>query len=256
MSTQVYQLSGAGQASLPNAPISSPRDPASTDIISPAGNPYQLGQFWRNTTTGSVFEYLTAGNWVEVSQAGGGPLTSLTGDTGTAIPSAGNIKIAGTTNQITTTASGSTVTASLPSAITAPGSLTTTTSLAATTTVTAGTGITATTGNITATNGNLVFGTAGNKISTVAASNTTAAGANAFGTTTLTAGTATVSTTAITASSIVLLTRQVANSSTAIGVPTKGTVVAGTSFVINALNPTDATVQTNDVSTIGWQIIN
>src|SRR5688572_1793938 len=46
------------------------------------------------------------------------------------------------------------------------------------------------------------------KINAPAASNTTAAGSNAFGTVTLVGGTATVSTTAVTASSIILLTRQ------------------------------------------------
>ena len=58
------------------------------------------------------------------------------------------------------------------------------------------------------TQGNLNFLASGNKINTPASSNTTSAGANAFGTVTLTSGTATVSTTAITSSSILLLSRQ------------------------------------------------
>lgn len=101
--------------------------------------------------------------WTPIG-GGGLAVATLTGDTGTATPSAGNIKIAGTANQITTAASGATVTLTLPAAITAPGSLTATTSLAATTSVTAGTTITATLGNITATNGSFVASTAGTGI--------------------------------------------------------------------------------------------
>ena len=67
------------------------------------------------------------------------------------LPTAGNIDIVGTANQVGVSNAGSTVTLSLPAAITAPGSLTTTTTLAATTTVTAGTGLIATTGGVTAT---------------------------------------------------------------------------------------------------------
>jgi len=51
-------------------------------------------------------------NWVELATASG-DLLNLTGDTGTALPSAGSIKLAGTAAQIATAASGSTVTFSL-----------------------------------------------------------------------------------------------------------------------------------------------
>lgn len=95
------------------------------------------------------------------------------------------------------------------------------------------------------------------KINGPAASNTTAAGSNAFGTVTLTAGTATVSTTAVTANSIILLTRQSVGSSTALGQLTIGTKTAGTSFVINAATQgTPGTPLSSDVSVVGWQIIN
>lgn len=119
--------------------------------------------------------------------------------------------------------------------------------------LTATTSITATLGAITATNGNLVLGTAGNKLSI-------ATGVNAsVGTATLVGGTATVSTTAVTASSVILLTRQSigATGAAALGQLTVGTVVAGTSFVINAVQAADATaLQASDVSVIGYQIIN
>jgi len=82
-----------------------------------------------------------------------------------------------------------------------------------------------------------------NKLNIVTGSNASA------GTAVLVAGTVTVSTTAITASSIVILTCQVLGTVTVASALTKGTVVAGTSFVINSAVVTDT-------STIGWLIIN
>jgi hypothetical protein len=70
---------------------------------------------------------------------------------------------------------------------------------------------------------------------------------------TLASGTATVSTSAASTSANYVLTRCAANSSTAIGVPSVGTVTAGTSFVINALSATN-TVATGDLSTVCWWI--
>lgn len=124
-------------------------------------------------------------------------------------------------------------------------------SLAATATLTAGTGI-------TATNGNFVFGTAGNKVTRPAATTTTA-GANSFGSVTLVGGTATVSTTAVTASSLIKLWRQSIGSTGAqpLGFLTIGTITANTSFVINAVEVSLATsLQTTDVSVVGWEIVN
>lgn len=97
MSIQAYQTSGSGTVAVPNSPILSPRSPTTTDIVSPAGNPYQLLQGWKNTTTGAVFEYAGGGIWVEVvDSGGGGPITTLTGNTGGAIaPIAGNVNILG-----------------------------------------------------------------------------------------------------------------------------------------------------------------
>jgi hypothetical protein len=242
------------------------RAPTTTDIL------YPIGKRWIDTvgnaqyilTSQSAVANVTSALWVA---SGGGTieLSTLTGDSGTATPSGGNIKIAGTANQITTAASGSTVTLSLPAAITTPGSLTTTTTLAsgttvvAGTTVTGGTGVIATTGNVTATNGNLVLGTAGNKIVSTSVASTTTAGANSFGTVTLGSGTATIATTAVTASSIIMLTRQSPGSTGAnpLGMLSVGTITASTSFVINALTTANSTTNvTTDVSVIGWMIIN
>lgn len=125
--------------------------------------------------------------------------------------------------------------------------------------LTATTSITATLGNITATNGNIVRGTAGNKdvYSSVATDGT--AGANSAGTATLAGGTITINTTAVTASSIIRLYRQGigATGAAALGILTVGTIVASTSFVINSVQAADATaLQASDVSVVAWEIVN
>ncbi len=125
--------------------------------------------------------------------------------------------------------------------------------------LTATTSITATLGAITATNGNLVLGTAGNKILSTSVGSAEAAGGNSFGTVTLVGGTATVSTTAVTASSIIFLTRMSVGATGAndLGILSVGTITAATSFVINAWTVTNATVlQGDDVSSIGWMLVN
>lgn len=90
------------------------RAPAATDINFP------IGKHWIDTV--GLAEYVllaksAAGGVITASwspSAGGSAeLSTLTGDTGTATPVAGNIKIAGTANQVVTSASGSTVTLAL-----------------------------------------------------------------------------------------------------------------------------------------------
>ena len=125
--------------------------------------------------------------------------------------------------------------------------------------ITSATTLTATLGDISATNGNLVLGTAGNKIVSTSVASTTTAGANSFGTVTLVGGAATINTSAVTASSIIMLTRQSVGltGAAALGQLSIGTIVANTSFEINAWSAADATaLQASDVSSIGWMIIN
>lgn len=168
------------------------RAPSSSD------NAYPVGKVWVDTTNNAAYTLtslstsgnVTSATWVTTG-GGSGAVATLTGDTGTATPSGGNIKIAGTASQITTAASGSTVTVSLPSSITTPGSLTTTTTL------TGGTGITATTGNIVATAGAVNAGTtmtAGTGITATTGNIVATAGAVNAGTT-MTAGTGITATT-------------------------------------------------------------
>ena len=148
--------------------------------------------------------------------------------------------VLGTASEITaTTASGGVVTLSIPAGFVAPGS------------------ITAASGAITATNGNLVLGTAGNKIISTSVGTTTAAGANSIGSVALVSGTATVATTAITATSLVFLTRESVAGSTALGQISLGTVVAGTSFVIYAATQASpGTPLATDASVVAYMIVN
>jgi hypothetical protein len=252
-----------------------------------ADKSYVKGTLWLDTDSSTSFMWPGTGDWISLGSGTTGAIVTLTGGTGGALsPTAGNMNLLGTANQITSTGSGSTITLSIPAAFTAPGSIVATTTIESTTTMTAGTGLTVTTGNlvasagnisatlgsitaattltatlgaITATNGNLVLGTAGNKILSTSVASTTAAGANSFGKVTLVDGTATVSTTSVTANSIILLTRQGvgATGANALGGLSVGTIVASTSFVINAWSQANATVlETTDVSSIGWMIVN
>lgn len=240
--------------------------PTTSDTGSPT---FPIGKVWIDQvgnaaytlTSLSTIGGVISATWVTTG-GGAGAVATLTGDTGTATPSGGNIKIAGTANQITTAASGATVTISLPSAITTPGSLTTTTSLSATTTVTAGTGITSTTGNIvatagavnagtsmtatlgniTATNGNLSLGTAGNKIVIATGSNAS------VGTSAVMSGTpgaVTVATTASSGTAKIFYSR-----ATTGGTPGEVSITAqdGTGFTL--------TSTANETSTFNWWIIN
>ena len=224
------------------------RAPAATDVN------WSLGKRWLFIGTGEyVLASLTnaggtlVANWTLLG-TNGGPLNTLTGDSGGALtPSSNNINILGTANQVTTTGSGATLTLSTPATFVAPGSIAATTS------------VTATLGNITATNGNFVKGTAGNKDVYTSLATTTAAGANSAGTVTLAGGTATVATTAVTAASKIRIYRQGigATGVAALGALTIGTIVANTSFVINAVESADATgLQVTDVSVVFWEIVN
>jgi len=198
MANQAYQFAGGyGVVAIPNGTQLADRNPVSTDIVSPAGNPYQPGQYWQNKLTGTLYVYLGGGNWEAVAGSGITVVTELTGDTGGAVsPSGGNISILGTAAQIATTGSpsGHSITLSLigpytPATYTAHGVLigegagpivatavgatgtllsgntgadpTFTASPSVSGSLTAGTTITATLGNITATAGNFVASAAG-----------------------------------------------------------------------------------------------
>ncbi len=227
----------------------------------------------------------TAGTLTISLKGGGTAFDSFAPDAGTnpVVPSAlGLCTMAGTANQITTTGGLNTLTFSIPSSFIAPGSIVATTTIASTTTMTAGTGFTVTTGNavvstgnitatlgsvaagttvtagtsitatlgaITATNGNVVLGTAGNKILSTSVASTTTAGANSFGKVSLSSGAAVVNTTAALTNSIIILTTQALGT---VATPMAIAVTArsnGSSFTITSEDATDT-------SSIGWMIIN
>lgn len=210
-----------------------------TAAVAPSSNgtSESVGALYVNTATGNMYGLVgksgSSATWTLLGGASAA-ISTLTGGSGGAIsPSSGNITLAGTANQITTTGAGSTITWALASALTAPGSVTATTTL------------TATLGDITATNGNLVLGTAGNKLSIATGANASVGtSANLSGT----PGTITISTTAVTASSIILLTRNTTGGTLGNLSAPSASIVAGTSFVINS----DA----NETSTVNWMIIN
>lgn len=90
------------------------RNPSPSDVTG-----YSVGQKWVNTVGNSSWTLtsfsssagITTANW-QAEGGGSSALSTLTGNTGTATPSAGNIQIAGAAG-ITTAASGSVVTVSL-----------------------------------------------------------------------------------------------------------------------------------------------
>ncbi len=227
LSPQTTPYYGGGQVNSPADVIQTSGAPSTANIN------HNLGTLAVDNTAGTIYGLASksggTATWA-ILGGGTGAVATETGDTGTATPSGGNIKHAGTANQITTAASGSTITYSLPSAITAPGSLTATTTL------------TATLGNITATNGNLSLGTAGNKIIIATGSN---ASVGTSGNMSGTPGAVTVATTACSATAKVFYCRNVTG-----GTPGQLSITAqdGTGFTLTSTG--------NETSTFNWWIIN
>jgi hypothetical protein len=218
-----------------------------------ADKKYVKGTIWLNTATGSVYMWPGTSTWTTLGTGG-----SL-------------LAVLGTSNQINAVDVLGNITLSLPNAIVAPGSLVATTSIGSGTnihagtnitsggSITAGTTLTANLGAIRANNGNLVLGTAGNKIVSQSIALSAAAGANSFGKVTLVGGTVTVSTSAVTSNSIIMLTRHSVGATGAnpLGMLSVGNIINGTSFVINSLNSANALVlASTDLSNVSWMIIN
>ncbi len=139
------------------------------------------------------------------------------------------VSVLGTANQITANNVAGTVTLSTPATFIAPGSIASTTTL------------TATLGNITATNGNLVLGTAGNKLQIAVGTNGSVGVTPA-----MTTGAVTVSSTAVTANSIILYSVVTPGGSLGTYTLTKS---AGVSFTITSSSATET-------STFNYLIIN
>lgn len=256
------QQSGVVARFPPNIYAITSRAPTSSDYGA------NVGDFWIYLNT-SIWQLVgkpgNVANWIEQSATGN--LATLTGDSGTATPSANNIQIKGTANEVSTVGSSHQIALSIPSTFIAPGSI------ASTSTLTGGTGIVATTGNIvastgnisstlgsvtaattvtatlgaiTATNGNLVLGSAGNKLLVHAST----AGSDSIGTGTLsTGGTVTIATTAVTASSKIFLSYLNCASSNPAAL-SYGSISAGVHFVVSSQDTADTS------STFNYWIIN
>lgn len=183
---------------------------------------------------------------------GTGLISTLTGDSGGArSPTAGNMNLLGTVNQITVTGAASTLTWSISATFIAPGSIASTSTITAATgltvtsggaTVTAG-DITATAGNLIATVGNLDLNGAASKININVA---TGASASAGVTAAMTGGAVTVTSSAVTANSIIMYARKTLG--TAMG-NVSITAQAGGSFTLTSDEGTET-------STFNWWLIN
>ena len=190
---------------------------------------YPPGQPWLYKATDTWYLFNADGTWSNLSAASLGYIQTINGNAAIA----NNYVLAGTANQINDAETAGTSTLSLSSTLVLPGTLTVagTTSInatgAANTTIgtggtgfvhignatgntqvtgslTASTSLTATAGAITATNGNLVLGTAGNKLSIATGANASVGVTAAMSGT---PGTISVSTTACTTSSVILYSR-------------------------------------------------
>ena len=236
---QVYQAGGQGVVTAQFPPVKAPRNPVSASVspqfadkVGSDGSPYELLRQWINTTTKNTFTYLGAGVWV-LSESLGGTILSMSDTAATQVlPSAaGNIQLNGMTNQIVVTAGTNSFAFTIPATFIAPGSIAATTSL------------TATLGNITATNGNLVLSTAGNKLVINAATPT----ASSVGTTAaMITGATTITSSAITASSKIIYSRR-----------TLGTAMGNVSITAQAGGSATLTSdEGTETSTFDYLIIN
>lgn len=108
------------------------------------------------------------------------------------------------------------------------------TTIDSTSTIIAGTSLTATLGNVTATNGNLVLGTAGNKINIATGANASVGTSAA-----MTAGAVTVANTSVTAASKIFCYPEVLGTVTAPQAYRISAIVAATSFTITSADATD-----------------
>lgn len=97
MANQLYTVGGWGSVTQFPSPVGAPRDPTSTDTISPTGQSYPVFQPWQNVFTSSLFFYAGGGQWIELTTSGTGPIEKLNVQTGTTpiVSSSGAVTING-----------------------------------------------------------------------------------------------------------------------------------------------------------------
>lgn len=215
-----------------------------TDTLTVGGTSNLTGGVGIATSGSASYGLQTAGTWTTSSIAVGGGITPAANTTGAVV----NFNASITENATGTHPLITELYIPAPTITNAGGS---TTHMA---TVTIGgipTGITPTgttsalrivAGDILNVNGNMVLATAGNKINIATGSNASA-GVSAA----MTAGTITISTTAVTSSSLIFLTHATLGGTQ--GILSVGTIVDGTSFVINSSSALDT-------GTVNYLIIN
>lgn len=243
-----------------------------------------------DTTTDAVYASQGDGVWVTLGIGSSGDVVAVNGTANqitastvagvvtlslpAAITAPGSLTTTTSLAATTTVTGGTGVTATTGNITATAGNVAAGAAVTAATTVTAGTGITSTTGNITATAGNVSAGAAVSATTTVTAGtdlvstagNVLIQGAGKqlrveggavtdfIGQATLALGTVTVLNTNIAAGDKIFVSRQGINGSTALGVFDVA-ITPATSFSITALNPTDATTQTNDTSIVDYFIV-
>ena len=201
---------------------------------------YPAGTQWMDGSVSPKIIYQTTGGGVWIADATINP--TFTTLTVTGLSTLGALTQVGTTNinasgsAVTTIGTGGTGAVNIGNAT---GNTVVTGSLRTTTT------LTATLGNITATNGNLVLGTAGNKLNITTGANASVGVSAALDG--ASPSQLVVATTAVTASSLIFLSYATAGGTQ--GSLSIGTVVAGTSFQIKSS-------ANGDTSTVNWLIIN
>lgn len=221
--------STAGATARNPLPMKVARDPTTSDVIAPGGEPMNVGRIWVNSITKAIFIYAGGGTWDNVS-GGSETFTALTVNGPSML--LGTNTLTGTTNINTT---GSAVTSIGTGGTGAVNIGNATGNTAVTGTLTAS-------GNISATNGNLSLLTAGNKV-------VIATGANASvgisGAMSGSPGAVTVATTASSTTALIFYSRKTTG-----GTPGQVSITAqdGTGFTLTSTG--------NETSTFNWWIIN
>ena len=115
--SNLYGTLGPVPSNTLNAAIRATRAPGTTDIKGPNGN-FPIGQKWVNTSANSTYTLtnltvsngLVSATWTQEGGSGSGGIESIAGNSGTITPVAGAVTIAGATNTVVFTNSGSTST--------------------------------------------------------------------------------------------------------------------------------------------------
>lgn len=214
-----------GLNALPLNPIPALRDPTATDVG------YNLGQPWNNSTNNTYWVVTSysggQANWEDLTASGSSSVATLTGNTGVATPSSGNINVVGT-GALNFVGSGSTVT----------GTITPGTALASTLTGSTGGALSPTAGNFTLAAGTGMLSTAGSGSTITFNVNFAAPPALGSGTPAAVTGTTVASTGAMTAGTGLTATTGNITASTGNLVATLGSVSAATTVTATLGNIT------------------